>query len=91
MHKKNSRFCYSLFGDRTKKKKKKHHRPCHHAVLTYLVLLYLMQRNDGSRQLSWVFCVFVLCVLWVGYGRTAGRQAHKQQCLSVSTLGVCSV
>ena len=59
--KKNSRFCFVLFGDRTRKKKN-NHRPCHDAVLTYLVLLYLMQRNDGSRQLSFFLCVFVLGV-----------------------------
>ena len=42
---------FVIFYSAPAPKKIKHHRPCHDAVLTYLVLLYHMQQNDGSRQL----------------------------------------
>ena len=79
------------------KKKKKHHRPCHDAVLTSLVLLYLMQRNDGSRQLStYLPTTHLPSVVSPLFADNTTNQlesyrTHRQQCLSVSTLEVCSV
>ena len=83
MHKKNSRFCYSLFGDRTKKKKKKAPPalpPCG-ADLPSTAVPHATERRQPTTQLGFL-CFCAVCAL--GGVRTNRRKAGTQAAVPIS-------